>query len=190
MYHDDTFTKKKKSIGIDLDSTLNNLLPFWIDLYNEKYNDNLNPNSIIRWDTHEFVKPECGLAVYDLLDTPNLFYDLDVIPYAQEVTQWLSERYDLYIVTAYHSKVCVDKTRWIEKYFPHINSRNIIFCNNKGMVCTDYLIDDAMHNIEAFKGIGLLLDKPYNQVCDKECTRVDNWLDVFDYFQVEHKNNY
>jgi 5'(3')-deoxyribonucleotidase len=59
----------RKSIGIDLDDTLNELLNKWLYDYNQKYSDNLKRDDVIDWDWTKFVKPECGKDIYKFLHT-------------------------------------------------------------------------------------------------------------------------
>lgn len=175
----------RKSIAIDLDSTLNTLDNEWMALYNKDYNDNIQREDMYDWDIAKYIKPECGDKIQDYLFTPNFFLNLGVQKDSQEVTKFLSNYFDLYIVTAYHWKVCLDKAEWIIKHFPHINPKNIIFCNNKGLIKTDYHIDDGGHNLEAFTGIGLCYDAPWNRYLKDKYPRFKNWLDIKDYFKNE-----
>jgi len=183
----------RKTISIDLDSTLNCLDKRWIEeLYNKEYNDNLTREDMICWECHTYVKPECGMKIYDYLLQPNFFRTLDIKPYSQEVTKWLSEYFDLYIVTAYHPKTCVDKAGWIEEYFPHIPIKNIIFCNHKGLIHTDILIDDGGHNILDFhetnkSGLPIIFDAPWNRYLENQFIREYNWLDIKDTIEEIYK---
>lgn len=179
----------RKSIGIDLDSTLNTLDKEWMALYNEDYNDNIQKEDMYDWDVEKYIKPECGEKIYDYLFTPKFFLNLGVQEHSQKVTKFLSRHYDLYIVTAYHWKVCEDKARWIIKNFPHIDSKNIIFCNNKGLIGTDYLIDDGGHNIEAFKGTGLIYDARWNWYLANDYPRFKSWFEIGEYFENVIKRN-
>ena len=168
----------KQKIGIDLDCTLNNLLDVWLKRYNEDYNDNLS--LVPEWSILGYVKKECGEKIFDYLHEPEFFLKLDVQKDAQDVVQWMCEYYDVYIVTAYTADTCVDKEKWVTKYLPSINSENIIFCNNKGLLNLDYLIDDGGHNIEAFKQKPIIFDYPHNQSLDniKYTRRAKNWIEV------------
>jgi 5'(3')-deoxyribonucleotidase len=174
----------KQPFGIDLDSTLNCLDTRWIcERYNNDYHDNLTREDMIRWEVHTYVKQECGNKIYDYLLEPKFFRKLDIKPYAQEVTKWLSEYFDLYIVTAYHPKTCLDKAEWIEEYFPHIPQKNIIFCNSKGLIHTKFLVDDGGHNIVDFhnsnkSGTPIVFDAPWNRYLDKSFIRAYDWLDI------------
>ena len=177
----------RKTVGIDLDSTLNMLDKSWINVYNSIYKDCLTSEQLISWDFHKYVKPECGEKIYDILRTPHIFRNLDVQPFAHIVTLWLVQYFDVYIVTAYSPEVVMDKVGWLGDYFSHIKRRNIMFVNDKGLVCTDYLIDDGLHNLKAFKGHSLVYDQPWNRKdpSGKPVTfdRFKSWLDIKAFFE-------
>lgn len=175
------------TVGIDLDSTLNTLDEDWLRLYNEKYSDDLKPSDILTWDTHKYTRPECGMKIYELLDTPGLFASLDVRPGAKEFTDWLSSiKAEIYVVTAYHAEVCVDKRDWVKKNLPAVNPRNIIFCNNKGLIQTDILIDDGPHNILSYDkanpaGLPIVYAQPWNQDLYGLYPRLSSYEDIKNY---------
>jgi 5'-nucleotidase len=177
----------KIRIGIDLDSTMSDLLPYWLNKYNQDYNDNLQQSDITDWDTSKFVKPECGKKIFDYIEQPNFFSNVPVIPNSQNVIQWLStfDNVELYVVTAFNFVACEDKGKWIIKHFPFINPKNIIFCNPKFIIDVDYLIDDSPFNHIGFKGQYILfdMDYPYNQCLGDMFPRMKSWLEIRDYFK-------
>lgn len=177
----------KPSIAIDLDSVLNNLEQVWLDAYNQDYDDNLTVEDMVAWDLTEYIKPKCGNKIYDYILQPMFFLSLNIKPNAYEVTKWLSQYADLYIVTAYTYTTCYDKVEWVKKYLPHIDIRNIIFCNDKSKIDMDFLIDDRDLNITTFKGKGIVFDMPYNRHLNNIYPRVHNWLEIKDYFIKEFK---
>ncbi len=176
-------TMIKKTMIIDLDSTLNQLDVKWISDYNKEYNDNLTREDMACWEIHTYVKPECGKDIYKYLFQPNFFRNLDIQPDAKEVTKWLQQFVDIHIVTAYSASTCVDKVAWVEKHLPHIDSRNIVFCNNKGLIKAHYMIDDGSHNILDFYktnpcGIPIIYDAPWNRNIGRDFIRCKNWLEI------------
>lgn len=177
----------KIKIGIDLDSVLSDLLPYWLNFYNNDFNDNLKVENITAWETDKFVKSECGKKIFDYILQPNFFLNVPVLQGSQDAVKWLStfDNVELYVVTAYHPYVCKDKADWLAKYFPEINQKNIIFINDKSLVDVDYLIDDSPTNCIGFKGKYLLFDYPYNQNVHESLyeMRVSNWSDVMQYFK-------
>ncbi len=72
--------KKRKKIGIDLDSTLNNLNDVWLDRYNKDYNDDIK--HFEKWDATYNLKPECSVKIYDYLKEPGFFYLKDRKPHS------------------------------------------------------------------------------------------------------------
>lgn len=184
----------KKILLLDLDSTLNNLDDVWLEYYNKDYNDNLTREDIIKWETHTIVKPECSHKIYDYLKLPNFFRDLGIQPYAKEVTEWLQQYLDIYIVTAYIKETCVDKVTWIEKHLPHINPENIIFCIPKKLLKAQYMIDDGGHNILDFHktnpcGLPIIFDAPWNRYLKNKFIRVKDWLEIQEVFEDIFKQN-
>ena len=174
----------RKSIGIDLDDTLNCLCDSWIKSYNEEYSDNLPLSDIKTWDITKYVKSECGNDIFKFLFIPGFFKNLNIKPHAQQVVKWLCENYDAYIVSAAHYAVTGDKGAWLAEHFPFIKYQNVIFCTNKSLIHVDYLIDDGAHNLETFTGQGLLFDSHHNQ-SENRFPRMNGWLEVKEYFEKE-----
>lgn len=167
-----------KKIGIDLDCTLNNLLDVWLERYNKDYNDNVS--IIPEWSLLGYVKPECGEKIYNYLHEPGFFQTLDIQQNAYEVVKWMDKNFDTYIVTAYTADTCYDKEQWVKKHLPFFDTNKIIFCNNKGLLNLDYLIDDGSHNVKAFKQKSIIFDYPHNQDLPnkKYPHRAKNWAEV------------
>lgn len=172
---------KKLTIGIDLDSTLNNLLKDWLKLYNLKFNDNLCLSQITDWDLSKVVKPECGKAIYSFLTQEGLFENLEEIGGACDFVRWLNEEFDCYIVTAYFPENCMEKVSWIKNHLPAFPTEKIMFVNNKQLVNLDVLIDDGKHNFsdEHHKN-WVVVKAPYNERwitehSERICYVIEDW---------------
>lgn len=181
---------QKKKLGIDLDTTLNNLNEVWLKRYNEDYNDNLTEWK--GWDIHNYIKSECGYKIYDYLKEPGFFYNLQIRENSNEVVDFLIEHFDVYIASAYVAEACLDKVNWILKYLPNIKKENIIFINDKSLLKFDFLIDDGPHNIETFSPLkeAIVYDMPYNRYLEydefRPYPRVKNWLDIKQLFEEKY----
>jgi 5'(3')-deoxyribonucleotidase len=182
----------KKIIAVDMDDTLQDFIPHWINAYNKKYNDKLHHSQITEWDVTKFIKPECGVKIYELLNEPNFFANMTPKESSQEVTKWLSEYYDIYIVTNSHYKTYDEKIKWVMKHYPHlkIEDGKFITLKNKYLFKADYLIDDGAHNIESFPNTSLLINMPHNQNYvnedkTKRVYRVNNWSEIAVFFSKE-----
>ena len=167
--------ERKLTIAVDLDSTLNNLNHVWIVRYNQMYDDTLN--CFNEWNVVNCVKPECGNRIFDILGAKDFFYNLGMQSGADEVMEKLCTEHNVHIVTAYTANTCVDKVRWVQKYLPFFDIKNIVFCNNKRLFNADVLIDDAPHNIESFPNTTICFDMPYNKEV-KSDYRAFSWIDI------------
>jgi 5'(3')-deoxyribonucleotidase len=170
----------RKLIYCDVDSTLALLDEKWLRLYNEEYNDNLTHNDLKSWSIHQFVKPECGLNMYKYLDLPGLYDDIKVVPGALEGVETLRR-------LGFHIKFLTsgfntEKFRWLQNngFLPmdkREGEKDFIISSEKGLFQGFCLIDDAIHNVQAFTGYSVLLDNPWNQGFEFKY-RAMGWEDV------------
>ena len=102
---------------------------------------------------------------------------------SQEVVRELCREYDVYIVTAAMEIPCsfVPKFEWLQRHFPFISPDNYVFCGNKGVIASDYLIDDSVYQLERFQGTGVIYTSPRN-VNEKRFPRVNDWNEVREMF--------
>jgi len=176
--------KQKLKIAIDMDHVIADLMKKWLKYYNKKYKDNLTIQDIKTWNLISYVKHECGDKIYDILYKNNFYLDLEVVENSIEVTKKLIKKFDLYIATdvMVNPRSMDAKYKWLQNNFLHIPDRNYIFCGDKSIVNTDFLIDDGLHNLEKFKGTGILMNAPWNQNSNK-FIRVNGWKDIEKYFK-------
>lgn len=170
-------------IAVDMDEVIAQVLPKFLDLYEAKTGRRLR-----KGDYHgkKIYQVEGGLQVRDALFEPGFFADLTVMPHSQEVLRELSEDYDIFIVTAAQEfrNSLADKHDWLQTHFPFIPWKNYVFCGDKSIIRADYMIDDHPYNLETFTGKGLLFTASHNAGEDR-FARVDNWLEVRDFFQTQ-----
>ena len=180
-----TETTGRRRIAIDMDEVLAQVMPKFLRIYEERYGR--QPAREEYW----------GKKIYQLEHAENLretlfekgfFADLTVMPDAREVVAELMEFYDIYIVTAameFRSSF-EDKYDWLHEHFPFIHWRNVVFCGDKSIIDADYMIDDHTHNLETFRGKGLLFTASHN-IDETRFTRVDSWQDVRAFFARERE---
>jgi 5'-nucleotidase len=169
---------KMATILIDMDSVICDLMTEWHRRYNEDYNDQLTVERLKCWQSEKYVKPECGVKIYDYLKEPGLFLNLKPLPYAIEVLERLHKKHKIFIVTSSLRNAYAEKEMWVEKHLPFIGVENMIFAHKKHMICGDLLFDDAPHNLREFNKTGRIavaMDYPYNR--DVDVPRVSNWLE-------------
>lgn len=172
----------KKVIAVDQDYVLAKLIEKWLKTYNVIFEDNLKPEDITEWNISKFVKEEARPYMNNILNLDKFYRDLDVVEDSQRVLEKLSKKYEIIIVTDPYTRMSFkSKYEWLQEKFPFIHPKNFVFTGNKSIINADYLIDDGFHNLEGFKGYGLLFDAPYNRE-ETRFFRVMNWLDIENLF--------
>lgn len=175
-------------IAVDQDQVLANLMSKWISTYNEEWDDSLLETDITDWDITQFVKPECGEKIYDIIKRPGFYLNLAVIEGALEGVQaLLNMGVEIAVVSASPMTAYQEKHMWLEKHFPMLD--RIIFATDKSWINADAMIDDGTHNLESFKGFKMLFDAPWNRA-DKRFFRVDNWKEITNVVHVLKTSNF
>lgn len=184
-------------ITVDLDDTLNDLVPKWIETYNDdmlsgKYgltiHRPLKYSEINSWYITNYVPKENGEYLLKLLDTPGLYANLPVVPGAYEALEKLQNDYnfDIVVVTAYKPNTVIDKCKWINERFPFINPKNIVFSNIKGALIKSVAhIDDGIHNFVGYKGTKCVYNRPWNinDTSMRDINRFDSWGEIIEFIK-------
>ena len=171
-------------VAIDIDGPLANLHKEWYARYNQEYEDTLSVERVTDWALHKFVKPVCGLKIYDYLLDPTLYDDVEVEEGAKEAVELLKQKGNRVIfVSSAPAGSCDPKYRWmIREGFLSSKQRShedLVFAYDKSLIRAAILIDDGPHNLEAFQGLSIAFDTPYNQVVKKpRIYRMKGWKDL------------
>ena len=176
----------KKSIAIDMDQVLANFYKKLSVTYNENFGTSYTDEEFLLTTQRDLPRDDAK-KLFAILNEPDYFRDLEVLDNdAIEVIQELQEHYEIYIATA-----AMDvpgsfnaKYDWLMEHLPFLKTQNIVFCGNKAVINTDYLIDDSPSQLTAFKGTGILYGMPYNAAAEG-FTRVHNWQEIRSYFLKE-----
>lgn len=174
-----------KRIAIDMDQVIADVEPKFLDIYEAAYGR--RPAKEEYWG-HKLYKLEGAKMLREQLFKKGFFLDLPVIEGSQEGIKKLMEHYEVYITTAameFRSSF-EDKYDWLERYFPFIHWKNIVFCGDKSVIRADYMIDDHVFNLKTFEGKGLLYTASHN-IHDEGFTRVNNWAEVMAFFEAERQ---
>lgn len=172
-----------KRIAIDMDDVMADTSQRKLDWYERDFGVKYNKGSIDNQLINDFIPSEHQVHVSLYSQHKDFFWDLDIMPNCQAILEQLTEKFEVFIVTAaipfpnsYNAKY-----EWLKEHFPFIDERNIVFCGHKYIIDADYLIDDHPFNLETFKGTGLLYTAPHN-TAEKRFERVNDWQEVKDYF--------
>jgi 5'(3')-deoxyribonucleotidase len=173
----------KKRIAIDMDDVMTDTTSRFIELYRKEFNEDLPELARPGRDLRNTVPPDRLETVMGFPHRQDFFKDLPVQKDCPEVVRALQERYEVYVVTAaMEFEHCFsDKYNWLRQHLPFIPWTHLVFCGNKNIISTDYLIDDLERNLRAFTGTPLLFTAPHNAHLTG-FTRLNNWQEVGDYF--------
>lgn len=164
-------------VAVDVDGTIADLCSAWLGRYNNDYNDNLTPQAITAWDTSKFVKPECGKKIFDYLKDPSLYDEVKPIDDALDVIRDMEidgNRVIYPTTTPIESSGA--KYRWLKAYGFLENDKNYMEVSDKSLVYAHFLLDDGSHNIQAFRGTGIVYRQPWNSEFNCEFDATD-WVD-------------
>jgi 5'-nucleotidase len=172
-----TNTNMRKSIAIDMDGVIADVEQQFLDWYQRDYGT-LFTKDDLAGKNDDNLFPEAGLARRFVL-SPGFFLSLPVMEGAVEAVKKLMETYEVYIVSAAMEfpLSLPEKLEWLKVNFPFISWRNIIFCGDKSIINTDYMIDDHLKNLDNFKGKTIMFHA-YHNVSANHHVRANNWDEV------------
>lgn len=185
--------KKPKTLLIDLDCTIVNMLPPWLKRYNEITGESVEVEDIKEYNVGLVCKNE--EVLYKILDEEGFFYNMEPMPGAVENLQKLldDDRFDVVIVTQpprRADRAVKDKRRWIRKYFPKFDLSNVIFCHRKELIKGDLIFDDKPTHLINWRknnprGILATLDWKFTTIPTHFKGSLENGWDEFYKFVIE-----
>jgi len=167
----------RKTIAIDMDGVIANVEQQYIDWYERDYGVVVDRKTMEGLMEDEAM-PEKG-AIAKFLRTPGFFRTLPVMDGAVEAVKELSQDYEVYIVSAAMEfpLSLYEKHQWLAEHFPFISWKNIVFCGDKSIIDTDFLIDDHCKNLDFCKGKALMFTAFHN-VNHSHHQRVNSWKEI------------
>jgi len=170
-------------LTLDVDDVLADTHEKLVNIVLNDFGTTLTETELNSRALRELLHPKQLTKLHRIINTPGFFTDINVKKGAVETVFKLSKFYEIYIATA-----CMefpnsfkDKFDWLHKNFPFIPWTNIVFCGYKSIINSDYLIDDHVRNLVAFKGEGILFTAPHN-LNEHTFRRVSSWNDVSELF--------
>ncbi|MBL3658150.1 5' nucleotidase, NT5C type [Fulvivirga sediminis] len=170
----------KKSVAIDMDHVLADIEQQMIKWYADQYGV-LVAKETLKGKAEQEAFPDKE-KLRKLLFMPGFFRDTEVIEGAIDAVKKLIEDFEVYIVSAAMEfpQSLGEKKEWLTEHFPFISWKNIVFCGDKSIIDTDFMIDDHMKNLNYCKGRGMLFTASHNANIEYD-VRVNNWKEACDY---------
>ncbi len=175
------------SIAVDMDGVLADTETHFIQYYEAESGNKVDRNTLL--GVPESLAFPDKTAVRRYVHTPGFFRSLPVINGSVFAIKTLMQDFDIFIASAAMEfpLSLYEKKQWLEEHFPFISWKNIIFCGDKSIIKTDYMIDDHLKNLDYFTGIPLLFSASHN-VHVTSHHRLNNWDEILAYFSLI-KNN-
>lgn len=176
-------SSRRKTIAVDMDGVIADTISQFIIWYKREYGED------IKKEAFDGVPESQGLpngAVRKFVYTPGFFRTIPVMDGAREAVQELMKNFDVYIVSAATEfpLSLTEKYEWLQENFHFISWKNIIFCGDKSIIATDYMIDDHVKNLDCYKGNCILFTAGHNLGIDRH-KRINNWKEVIELFNNE-----
>ena len=170
----------QKIVLVDVDYVTADLHTEWYRRYNKDYDDNLTAERVTDWYLHNFVKPECGLKIYDYLTDPSLYDNVNIVDGAKNNIDLI--KYWGVRVVFLTSGINAGKYHFLHRHGLVKDEGDFVVAHDKSLVIGNFLVDDYFKNILSFYktnpyGYGILFNAPHNR-SDDYPLRVDTWDEV------------
>jgi 5'(3')-deoxyribonucleotidase len=158
------------------------ILPWWNAVHGTSYVF----EDIKDWDLDKTFGPDANKKIFEYMNTPD-FYDHvkpqdDCISVIQNL---INEGHDVIIVTAI-PKTCPNtyggKLKWITRHLPFFDLQNFYTGKRKENIYAHLQLDDGPHNLEAFPGVTVAYDRPWNKSV-YTAYRVKTWFEFYTIIQ-------
>lgn len=172
-------------IGFDVDDVLADLIKEWITRYNFCFFDDVKAEDIRDWGIASYCKKASHDQFFGLLEHPELYESVEVIPGALETVQWCREqkfedgtpKFRVVFVTSCTSYQSAEqKFHWLwkngffgepykPKYWPARTRlmKDLFAVKDKHLVNVNILVDDNLVNCRHPSAICLLFNRHHNE---------------------------
>ncbi|WP_424495163.1 5' nucleotidase, NT5C type [Salinimicrobium sp. GXAS 041] len=174
----------KKTVAVDMDGVIADVEAHFLHWYERDYHIKMTKDDLLGKPEEEAF-PEKGL-VKKFASSAGFFSTVPVMPGAIKAVKQLQEHFDIYIVSAAMEfpLSLSEKLEWLKEHFPFITWKNIIFCGDKSVINTDFMVDDHIKNLDYCQGKAIMFHAFHN-VEHSHHTRANNWDDVVEILMKE-----
>jgi len=169
----------KPILAVDMDEVLADSIGLVLEQYNKAYGTTWSKLDFFGKTVYECLPPSHISFIKQQQNSETFYQEVSVIHGAQEGIAMLSKKYDIYIVSAAleFPNSLASRCAFIEKNFPEITLKRLIFCANKSLVKADFLLDDMPENIIKFGSKGFLFTAYHNAKINY-LNRLNSWEEV------------
>jgi 5'(3')-deoxyribonucleotidase len=174
---------ERKSIAVDMDGVIADTAEQFLNWYEMKHGVRI-PKEQLQGVSELEALPNQAARIF--VFEAGFFRGVPVMEGAKEAVQELMKYFEVYIVSAAMEfpQSLAEKYEWLREHFPFVHWKNIIFCGDKSIINTDYMIDDHVKNLDVCKGRPFLFTAAHNIRIDRH-TRVNNWQEAITLLKKE-----
>ncbi len=154
-------------IIVDLDEVIVDLMGPLLKEYNRRYKADILIEDITQWNL--LTKDMC-----DIFKEPNFFLELIPLPGAIfGVNELINQGHEVVIASSpsRHPGIAKDKLAWCSLW---LQRAELVLTERKDILDGDMIIDDAIHHLENFNGLQVVMDRPWNREYYADY-RVEDW---------------
>jgi 5'-nucleotidase len=168
-------------IAVDMDGVLADVETQFLKYYESEFGEKLDKKIMLGLPEADALPDKTAARRY--VNSAGFFRSLPLIPGGVAAIKILMKNFDVYIVSAAMEfpLSLYEKKQWLEEHFPFISWHHIVFCGDKSIIQTDYLIDDHIKNLDNFSGVPLLFSASHNVNINRH-TRMNNWEEILTFF--------
>lgn len=175
----------KLTILVDMDDVMEDLLPAWLEVLNEKYGKSVFIGDVTEWNFDHLYPDLTQQQIRSVLDEYDLWRRVHPKAGAREcMKRLMDDGHDVYVVTAAHPNTIYERYNTVIcEHFPFIKATQIITTYHKQMIRGDVLIDDGPHNLAGGAYFKILMDAPHNRYFDEKeigAVRAYSWYQIYD----------
>jgi 5'(3')-deoxyribonucleotidase len=164
-----------KTILIDIDNTIGNLIKHYLSFYNYLFQKSFNLECLDTFNNYDFpsytnigdttIEVETQ-KMHQIFNSKDFWGTIPMLPHATEVLNYLNVKYDIYLLTApsFESTYFFsERIKWVKTNLPFFDYKKLIFCKNKNLFKSNFiLIDDYPANLETFNGKTVKIKYKFN----------------------------
>lgn len=189
--------EEKLKIGIDIDEVVVEFFKKYLELFNEKFEKNIDFDSWTKYNIWDFtdISREDALGLVNEFQESGGLDDLELVEGVKEALMELNQKYEIYFITSRPQSIKEKTENFLKNLFSEFNfelhfsggvwndsKSKVTICNELGIKImvednADYALGCAEKGVKVF-----LLDKPWNQNVEEHenVIRVRNWDEIME----------
>jgi 5'-nucleotidase len=166
-------------IAIDMDEVLADTAAHQLAWYERDFGPGPSAETLHGTQLWKVVPVEHRPRIKEHINDPTFFRDIPLMAGAVEAVVTLSERYEIFVASAAmeHPVSFNAKFEWLGEHLPMIPPARCIFCGDKSVLGTEYLIDDSPYQLVKFRGEPIMFSAAHN-AHETRFRRVHDWADA------------